>query len=816
MKTSNSIDRVGLIRQSLLKQLNKRPKNTKNRALTRTIEARGLSLEKLLRNSESITPAQGLLKLIEKAKKADRMNKSNPNFTTPRKTANKGLDALLRFHTNNQLLDFHPDDFIPYGTVKATDIVPAISVAVQEAEENIDALVKKLKGKATSFKDLEELSQTTETLDKFWIAMAAVPPALFGKPEFSMQVGIASRIIISLSMKQADVENDFINRMPEDEINALNPIQRRSLEKIRRSAILSGAELNDKDKAKFEKLSNKLSDLKRDFMSVLRNGSDHVVFVSDESRLKGLSETDIANAAKTLKKYKRTKPNEVPKDAKWAFTSGDTITVIPPVMMFAEDESLRKELYEKFIAIGTHPDQSNLETLGKIFETKQKLAKIFGFKDAAEYDIQTAMAGNPEVVHKFLEDFSITKGLRQKALEEMEELRKEKAKLVKGGEEVVVNAWDIPFLQEKARLNSRGVDTAKVKEYFELNNVIQNGLIHIAEKRYGLKFTPVEDKSKTWDPDVKLYEVFKKDKKRGNVKIGRIYMDLFQRAGKNPGSIFNAPITDGSRRKDGSRQLAQVALSMSFKKGEEATLLTPRDLWGFYHEFGHALHFLQTEAKQKNLGAFDTPIDLVETPSQYMEEFAFLPEVLKNLAQHYKTGEALDEDTIQKIYKSRNLGKALELTRRVENAMYSLLMSKKQGVDGKALTDYSQESIQKLYTDVCDKYGAIPSGPRKFFPWSNVHQVHYGALVFGYPWASALSSKIFSLQMKQAQEREISILDRELGEAMYKGLLSQGDAYHGEQMVKAVIANEDPKNFRAPGQEWSPDLRYSQEVFELN
>lgn len=438
-----------------------------------------------------------------------------------------------------------------------------------------------------------------------------------------------------------------------------------------------------------------------------------------------------------------------------------------PFMNYATSSTARKKLF--MIKMNKAADL-NSRVLDQLVRNRQTKAKLLGYPSFAAFEAAENMAQNPEVVWKFLGDLAIA--VKPKAMEDKAALLAEKSKET-GKTESKIFPYETSYYGNKILEEKYKVDALMIKEFFEINNVI-NGIFGVYQKIYQLKFE--EDlKPNTWHSDVKAFHVFDK---AGN-RIGYFYLDLYPREDKyGHAACFNI-INARAGSKMG--QLPTAALVCNFPKPTESTpsLLVHRNVITFFHEFGHLMHVLVSNTELASTSGIMVAGDFVEAPSQIMENWAWNKEVLSLFALHYKTGEVIPGELIDKMIRARNFNSGIDALQQI---FYGTLDF--------TLHDKYPQKINKPIPEITKELHSIT--PLEFvedtyFEAGFGHLNGYGAKYYGYMWSLVYAEDMFSVFEKKG------LLNEETGLNFRNNLLAKGGSTEALELVKNFIGRE-PNN----------------------
>ncbi len=558
----------------------------------------------------------------------------------------------------------------------------------------------------------------------------------------------------------------------------LTQAQQTAIDHALRSFTLSGIDLSDDKQKRYGEIKAELSKLTSQFSNNVLDATQGWHFhTEDEAVLNGIPESIIASMQAT---------------AKNKALPGYVVTLDGPiymaVMTYADNAELRQTLYEAYNTRAsdqgpTAGQWDNSDLIDRILTLRQELAQLLGFAHYGEYSLATKMADTPDQVTDFLEDLaSKAKPAAQDDLKALTEWVAESYDVHQ------LAPWDIPYYSDKLRQAKYSVSSEVIRQYFTLPKVL-DGLFSVAKNLYGIEIQEILEKDGVavdlWHSDARYFEITK-----DNQKIASFYLDLFARESKRGGAWMD----DCRIRRQAAQglQLPVAFLVCNFNGpvGDQPALLTHNDVTTLFHEFGHGLHHMLTQVDVAAVSGINgVEWDAVELPSQFLENWAWQPSVLKTLSSHVETGESLSDDLIQKMLSAKNFQSGMFLVRQIEFGLFDMLVHANYGTE-------RFSSVQATLDTVRQKVAVIqpPSFNRFQNGFSHIFAGGYSAGYYSYLWAEVLSSDAFSAF------EEAGIFDATVGQRFLNELLSQG----GSQSAAVLF-----KNFR--GREPSIDalLRHS-------
>lgn len=648
----------------------------------------------------------------------------------------------------------------PFNEIKLNHYIPAVDQGITEHLAEIKAI--------TDNKDAATFDNTILAFDQSGTLLEKVNNVFFNlnsaNTNDSMQV-IAREITPKLSAHRDNImlNPELFQRVKavydkRNELN-LNAEQLRVVEKYYQDFVRAGANLPTDKQAELRKLNDELSMLELKFgeNTLAETNKTFKLVVDNEADLKGLP-ADVVSAAAELAAKDSLK-------GKWVFTLQKPSMI--PFLQYAENRDLRKKLYLGYLNRGNNNNgYDNKQTIEKIVQLRDQRAKLLGYANHAAYVIDVNMAKTPENVYNFLNK------LWTPALERAKKERADMQTMIdKEGGKFKLELWDWWYYAEKVRKARYDLDEAQLKPYFKLENVL-DGMMYTANKLYGIKFIKRTDMP-VYDPEVITYEVQEADGKH----IGIFYMDFHPR----PGKSFGAWQTNfrSQSYKDGKKITPVVSIVCNFTRpsGEVPALLSFDEVTTLFHESGHALHSLFTDGPYRRT-AGNVPNDFVELPSQFMENYATDPEVLRVFAKHYKTGEVIPEALIEKLRKSAQFNQGFET---VEYLAASFL---DMDYHTKALTT----NVPTFEKASMDNIGLIPEiAPRyrsTYFSHIFSSGGGYSAGYYVYIWAAVLDADAFD-----AFKQSGNIFNPEIA-ARFRTLLTKSGSDEGMTIYKNFRGQE--------------------------
>ena len=545
----------------------------------------------------------------------------------------------------------------------------------------------------------------------------------------------------------------------------LNPEQMRLVTETYKSFADNGANLPEDKKERLKEINQELGLLSLKFgNNVVAETNACQRFVTDEAQLKGLPESAKAAAAEEAAAAGH--PGE------WLFTPKRTS--FTPVLQYCENRELRKQLLMDYTTRANHDNENdNKAVIIREMELRIEKAKLFGYDNAADYILADCMAKNHQTVDAFLQSVwapSLEAAKREAAA--LQELLEQDLP----GEKL--QPWDWWYYAEKLRKAKYALDEEELKPYFELNNV-RKGAFGVATKLYGLQFEPLKNMP-VYNKEVEVFKVTEAD----GTFVGILYTDYFPRAGKRPGAWMNN-ILPQYVDAEGTDHRPVIINVGNFNKptAGNPSLLSMDDVETLFHEFGHALHGLLSKAHYKSLSGTNTPRDFVELPSQFMENYAYEPEVLKTYAFHYQTGEVIPDSLIAKINAAGKFNQGFVTTELLSASILDMDFHELTTAEGLDVNAFEQASMEKM--------GMIDEIIVRYRPtfYNHIFTTGYEAGYYSYTWAAVLDADAFAAFKETGNLFEPETAKR------FRHLLEQGGTRDAQELYLEFRGKEaDPKN----------------------
>jgi oligopeptidase A len=537
---------------------------------------------------------------------------------------------------------------------------------------------------------------------------------------------------------------------------------------------LSGAELPEEQKPRFQDIQERQAALSAKFSENLLDATNAFAhYVTDEAGLAGLPE-DVKEAA-AEKAKKDGKPG-------WKFSLHAPSYL--PVMQYAEDRAFRETMYRAYatraseiLGVSGRLEWDNSPLMVEILKLKEEEARLLGYGCYADVSLVPKMADTPEQVAGFLKELAAkARPFAEKDLADMRAFAAAELGLEK------LESWDIPYASEKLRQQRYAFSEQEVKEYLPEPKVL-TGLFRVIESLFSVKIEP--DTAPVWHPDVRFFRVVRDGK-----LVGQFYLDIYARETKRGGAWMDEAMA--RRTVSGGIQTPVAYLNCNFPApvGEKDGKKRPAtfshdDVITLFHECGHGLHHLLTEVDELGVsGIHGVEWDAVELPSQFMENFCWEWDVVKDMTGHVDTGEPLPRALFNKMLAAKNFQSGLVMLRQIEFSLFDLLLHwQYEANGGKPILQLLDEVRDEVAVQRPPAWGRFPNS------FSHIFAGGYSAGYFSYKWAEVLSADAYS-RFEEAALTNGSVLDAETGKSFWQEILAVGGSRPALESFKAFRGRE--------------------------
>ncbi|TDA69255.1 M3 family peptidase [Sulfuricurvum sp. IAE1] len=489
------------------------------------------------------------------------------------------------------------------------------------------------------------------------------------------------------------------------EYGALNPEQQRLLDLNILHFELAGAHLDEAAKARLAEINLRKSTLTNDFSQNLLDATNaYEKIITDESDVEGIPQSDLDNA--------RFEEDGI---TKYRFTLQMPSYIA--YMTYGPNRNVREELYRAY----TTRAPQNEAIIDELLRLRQESARLLGFDNYAQYSLASKMAPGTDAVFKFLNE--LIDASRPQAEKEIAELRQ-----IAG--EIELQSYDTAYYGEILKKAQYDIDEEEYRPYFEQRSVME-GMFTFLHELFGIRFDRID--IPLWDDKALAYDMYENDR-----LFARVYFDLEARKHKRGGAWmhnFESHCEDPQ----GNTRLSSAFVVCNFPPSSETSpsLLRHDDVVTLFHEMGHTLHHLLSRVRERGVsGVSGVEWDAVEFPSQFLENFAYEPKVLRLFARHHESGAVLSDEMIAKLIRAKNFQSALFMLRQLEFALFDFELHSRL---------YQGEEIQNLLDRVRAKTSLIaPPSYNKFQNgFSHIFSGGYSAGYYSYKWAEVLSADAY-------------------------------------------------------------------------
>ncbi|MEG1748703.1 MAG: M3 family metallopeptidase [Tannerellaceae bacterium] len=632
----------------------------------------------------------------------------------------------------------------PFDDIKLEDYKPAFLQGMAEQVKEVEAI--------TSNTSAPNFENTIAALDNSGQLLRRVSAVFYGQNSVNTndEMQALSRELSPLLSKHDDdisLNSQLFARVKavyeSADTSALDKEKLKLLTETYKDFVRGGANLDAASQTKLRELNSKLSMLQLTFgQNMLKETNAFQLVLEKSEDLSGLPESLVANAAEAAK--------AAGMEGKWLFTLQNPSVM--PFLQYADNRALREKIYKGYINRGNNGgDADNKEVVKQLVTLRLEKARLMGYPNYASFVLEDRMAKNADNVYKLLNE--VWTPALAKAKEELADINVE---IKKEGGSFQAEGWDWRYYFEKAKKAKFNLDESQVRPYLMLDNV-REGAFYVANKLYGITFTPVKDLPLPY-PEAQAFDC----KDKNGQHLGVLYMDFFPRASKRGGAWCGAYRSQSY--KDGKRLAPIVTIACNFSQpaAGQPALLSADEASTLFHEFGHALHNLFKDVHYS--GVSSVPRDFVELPSQVMEHWVFEPEVLKVYAKHYKTSEVIPAELIEKLDKSGKYGQGFATTEFLAASLldmdYHVLKTIPADLD---VVQFEEKVLKErgLLSQIVPRYRTT------YF--NHTMGGGYTAGYYSYIWAEVLDADAF-----EAYKETGNIFNQEVATRFRKNILTPG------------------------------------------
>ncbi|WP_225639331.1 oligopeptidase A [Candidatus Profftia sp. (ex Adelges kitamiensis)] len=651
----------------------------------------------------------------------------------------------------------------PFSKIKPEDIVPTIKHALTICRTEVEYVLKQCT--PFNWNNLcQPISETNEFLNRIFS-----PISHLHSVQNSLEMRIAYKKCLYLISEyntwlgqHKELYQAYITFKASKFFIRLTKPQKKSIEILLRDFRLSGINLSKNKQNRYGEIISRLSKLNMEFSNnVLDATNGWSKLIINQKELLGLP-TRYKDEAKKIADSQEKKG--------WLLTLHTHSYMT--IMTYADNREIRYDIYRAFNTRASNEgptagqwDNSNI--IIEILQLRHELAHLLRFKSYANKSLVTKMAKNTQQVLSFLK--YLGKKSRHQGIQELSELLKFTKKYYNITK---LEPWDIIYYSEKQKKYLYSINDEEIRSYFPEKSVL-NGLFKLIKRVYGI-FTKERYDVDVWNNNVRFFELYDETKELR----GSFYLDLYTRENKCSGAWMDNCV-GRVRRADGSLQKPVAYLTCNFNKpiGEKPALLTHNEVIILFHEFGHVLHHTMTTIEIANISGINgIPWDVVEFPSQFMENWCWEPEVLKIISSHYQTNKPLPHKIINKILSAKYYQIALSILRQVEFGMLDFLLHA-------AFNPTNSSCVFDIIKEVKEVFTLIPSPKweRVTHTFSHIFSGDYAACYYGYLWSEQLSADAFLRFKKEG------IFNINTGRIFLDTILSKGGSDDPRNLLKKFL-----------------------------
>ncbi|CAB0150344.1 Dipeptidyl carboxypeptidase [Pseudidiomarina piscicola] len=522
----------------------------------------------------------------------------------------------------------------------------------------------------------------------------------------------------------------------------------RLVEDTYKGFVRAGAELTEDEKSRIREINSEMSSVTTEFRNNLMALVDeNMVVVDDKAELAGLSESQIARLAQTAEA----------KDMAGKYVITVTNTTRQPILSSLENRELREQVWKASALRGTgNTATDNRPLVQKLTELRAEKAQLLGYESWGAYVLEQSMASAPDAAQQMLRD--LVPAVVSNVEGEMAEIQKV---IDAEGGDFEVKPWDWAFYAEKVRAEKYALDSNEVKQYFEFNRVVEDGVFFAMNQLFGITFEKRDD-IPTYADDINVYEVKDVD----GESLGLFYGDWFTRDGKRGGAWMSSFVSQ-SHLMD-KKPVILNNMNISKAADGEPTLLSFDEVSTMFHEMGHALHGMFSDVMYPSLAGTSVSRDYVEFPSTFQEDWTLNPKVIANMAKHHETGEQIPQQLLDKVMAAKNFNMGYDTLEYIAAALLDLeyhTLTPEAAANIEDVSQFEQAALVRNGVDV----EAVPPRYRSTF-FAHVFAGGYSAGYYAYMWSEVLAADAFKYVQQNGG------LTLENGQAFRDAILSKGNS----------------------------------------
>ncbi|MDE6091147.1 MAG: M3 family metallopeptidase [Duncaniella sp.] len=634
-------------------------------------------------------------------------------------------DMIAQTRQNPFMVPYEtPFGIPPFEQISYEDYMPAIEKGIADKRAEIEAIANN-PATPTFDNTILAMEKSGDLLQRVMLVFGALDET--DNNEQMLAISEKAYPMVSAASDEIMMNDKLFQRVKylydrRDQLGLDGP-QKRALELAYKDFTRNGALLSPEKKEELKALNNELSLLFLTFnKNLLASTNSFEIVVDDPAQLAGIPAGIVATAAEEA--------NKRGKSGKWVFTLHAPSRL--PVLKYADNRDLREKMYQGYMNLASTAPYDNRPVIEKLVKARAKKAHLLGYDTFAAYMTDNVMAKTPDAARNLL--LQIWGPTKDRVKEEVAEMQ---TYIDQSGEKFTLAPWDYYYYAEKVRQKKFDLDENEVSAYFSVDNV-RKGIFTLAERLYGVTFTELPDAPK-YNPEVKVYEV--KDKDNNHVAV--FMTDYFPRPSKRQGawmSEFRSAYEDA----DGTsaRPIVYNVGNFTRPTADTPALLTLDEVATMFHEFGHGLHGMLTKAKLRSQAGTNVDRDFVELPSQITEHWALEPELLKEYAFHYKTGQPIPESLVKKVQAASTHNQGFEMTERVTAALLDLEWGELNPTDSDKI---DVDAFEEQVAAKLDKPSQIAYRYRSPYFKHIFGSDGYASGYYTYMWAEVLDTDGFEL-----------------------------------------------------------------------
>lgn len=653
-----------------------------------------------------------------------------------------------------------------FSRIHESDYLPAIEAAIKVQRANIQKIVDNKK-KPTFANTILAYEESGVLLDR-------VSSVFFGLTSANKTPVIADTEKKVMPLLTA-LDNEISFNQPlfarikyvyDNEYAKLKGEDKRLTEEIYKGFVRSGALLSTNDMNRMKQINSRISELQQQWGNILPEATNNaVVWVDSKEQLAGLSDADIAQCKKDAES----------RGSKAPYCVVIINTTQQPILASLQNRELRRKVYMASIhrADATNPKFNTFPIVTEIAKLRAEKAKIMGYNTYADYSLEKTMAKNTKNVDAFLQQ--LIKEYTPKADAETRSIEAYAQKTE--GPDFKLQPYDRFYYSAKMKKELLNISDDEIKPYFNIDSVQVNGVFYAANRVYGLTFKQRKD-IPTYHPDMKVFEVIDRNGK----PIALFYSDFFRRPTKRGGAWMSA-FAKQSRQRGQLPIIYNVCNNAKAPEGQPS-LITWDEVCTMFHEFGHALHGILSNCQYNTLSGTAVARDFVETPSQFNESFASIPEVFDHFARHTETGKPMPADLKERMLKSINFQTAYALGENLASTCLDLAWHKITADE--VPSPYMAGAFEK---EQLNNVGLLnmqipPRYSTSYF--NHVWGGGYAAGYYSYLWTEVLAVNIADYFQQHGA------LDPAVGQAFRDKILSRGNTKDQMEMFTDFTGMKTP------------------------